>query len=77
MERAAAGESPAQVKHMTKRELAELMLTARRSAKRMGAEFTLRDDRLKAMGFTELDIDTVEWAVKEIERVTEAQLASL
>ncbi|MCK1543456.1 hypothetical protein IVB12_16180 [Bradyrhizobium sp. 179] len=62
---------------MTKRELAELLLTARKTASRIGCAYTPNRDRLIMMGFSHEDIDNVEWAVKEIERATEAQLAAL
>lgn len=62
---------------MTKRELAELFLTMSRTAKRVGASFIPDRDRLIMMGLSHEDIDRVEWTVKEIERVTETQLADL
>jgi hypothetical protein len=62
---------------MTKRKLAEMMLTGRRAARRISATFVPDRGRLIMMGLTHEDIDNVEWTVKEIERVTEQQLADL
>jgi hypothetical protein len=62
---------------MTRRQLAELLLSAKRSARRSGAIPVPNREKLTAMGLTEPDIEQVEWAVREIERVTEAQLRAL
>lgn len=62
---------------MRRRELAELLLTARRTAGRTNSTYVLDRVRLKSMGLAEVDIEAVEWAVKEIERATEVQLAAL
>lgn len=62
---------------MRRRELAELLLTARRTAGRTNSTYELDRARLKSMGLAEVDIEAVEWAVKEIERATEVQLAAL
>lgn len=62
---------------MTRRELAELILSGRKAAKRVSARLVLDHTRIKAMGLTEADIEMVERGVNEIERVTEVQLAAL
>ena len=62
---------------MNLRDLAEVILVARRSAERIGCTFTLRDDRLQAMGFSSAQIDRAYEAVKEIERYQEKLLSGL
>jgi hypothetical protein len=55
-------------------DLALVILTAKKAAHRIGATFTLRDDRI---GLPKEQIDQVWRAVDEIERFQEKRLAEL
>jgi hypothetical protein len=62
---------------MNRRQLAEILLTAKKVAGRINSTYEPDRVRLISMGLTEADIEAAEWAVREIERVTEEQLSAL
>ncbi len=62
---------------MKLRELAEILLVTRKSAKRIDCTFKLHEDRLERMGISGADVHRVMETVWEIERFTEDKLAAL
>lgn len=62
---------------MNLRELAEVLLTARQAARRIGASFEMYEDRLASFGISPDDLNLVTGVVLEIERHREHQLSLL